>query len=616
MTDTLHDHGTRGGACCASRGHEPAASLVVKDPVCGMTVDPAKTQHHAEQEGTAYHFCSGGCRTKFLADPARYLSPAPTEAVQTPPGTIFTCPMHPEVRQEGPGACPFCGMALEPADVTAAAGPNPELLDMTRRSWIGAAGAVPVVVLAMGGHLLGDRFPLSGQTSNVIQFILASVVVFWSGLPFFERGWHSIVTRHLNMFTLVAIGTGVAWSYSAVATLFPGLFPPAFHAMDGAVGVYFEAAAVITVLVLIGQVLELKARDSTSMAIRGLLDLAPKTARRIAADGAEHDVPLDTVVVGDRLRVRPGETVPVDGLVEAGEATVDQASVTGESLPVSKRQGDAVIGGTVAQDRNSGDPCRTRRPRHAAVAHRPSRGRCAAQSRAHPAHRGPRVGLVRPGRAWRRLWRPSSSWMAVGPEPRLAYAVIAAVSVLIIACPCALGLATPMSIMVGVGRGARAGVLIRNAEALERLAKGRYGGARQDRHLDRRQAGRDRRCGRARFRRGRGDRSRGRGRAGQRTPLAQAIVEAATARGIAIGRGLWLRRTGRARGLGPGRRRDGPGRVAAVPGRTRRRRASALGRGGRRPFDAALRPCWSRSTGRWRGSWVWPTGSDPTAPPS
>ena len=399
MTDTIHHHGTRDGDCCTSRGQAAPAPLAIKDPVCGMTVDPAKTQHHAEQDGAAYHFCSGGCRTKFLADPARYLSPAPTEAVQTPPGTIFTCPMHPDVRQEGPGACPFCGMGLEPADVTAVAGANPELIDMTRRSWIGAVGAVPVVVLAMGEHLLSDRFPLSGQTSNVIQFILATVVVFWSGLPFFERGWHSLLTRHLNMFTLVAIGTGVAWSYSAVATLFPGLFPPAFHAADGAVGVYFEAAAVITVLVLIGQVLELKARDNTSMAIRGLLDLAPKTARRIAGDGAEQDVPLDTVAVDDRLRVRPGETVPVDGLVEAGEATVDQSSVTGESLPVSKRQGDAVIGGTVAQTgtlvirakRVGRDTLLSRIVRLVADAQR---------SRApHPAHRGSRVGLVRPGRA-------------------------------------------------------------------------------------------------------------------------------------------------------------------------------------------------------------------------
>ena len=474
MTEMLHEHRPSGGSCCCADVHqtatEPKSAGAAKDPVCGMTVDPEKTRHHAAHDGMAYHFCSAGCRTKFLAEPLRYLAPAPIRDVEAAPGTIFTCPMHPEVRQEGPGACPFCGMALEPAEFTAAAGPNPELADMTRRSWIGAAGAVPVVVLAMGGHLLGHRFPLAGQTSNWIQFGLASIVVFWSGLPFFERGWQSIVTRRLNMFTLVAIGTGVAWSYSAVATLVPGLFPPAFHTMDGAVGVYFEAAAVITVLVLVGQVLELKARDSTSTAIRGLLDLAPKTARRIAADGAEQDVPLDTIVAGDRLRVRPGETVPVDGAVETGEATVDQASVTGESLPVAKRQGDAVIGGTVAKtgtlviraEKVGRDTLLSRIVRLVADAQR---------SRAPIQRTADRVSAWFVPAVLAAAAAAFAVWMAVGPEPRLAYAVIAAVSVLIIACPCALGLATPMSIMVGVGRGARAGVLIRNAEALERLEK-------------------------------------------------------------------------------------------------------------------------------------------------
>ena len=472
MTEMIHDHRPDGGCCCADVGRtgpEPTTTVSVKDPVCGMTVDPATTPHHAAHDGTAYHFCSAGCRTKFLADPFRYLDPAPISA-EAAPGTIFTCPMHPEVRHVGPGACPFCGMALEPAEPMAATAPNPELADMTRRSWIGAAGAAPVVVLAMGGHLLGDRFPVAGQTSNWIQFILASVVVFWSGLPFFARGWQSIVTRHLNMFTLVAIGTGVAWGYSAAATVFPGLFPPPFHDMDGAVGVYFEAAAVITVLVLIGQVLELKARDSTSTAIRGLLDLAPKTARRIAADGAEQDVPLDTIVVGDRLRVRPGETVPVDGRVETGEATVDQASITGESMPVVKRQGDTAIGGTVSKtgtlvilaEKIGRDTLLSRIVRLVADAQR---------SRAPIQRTADRVsGWFVPAVLAAAL-AAFAVWMAVGPEPRLAYAIIAAVSVLIIACPCALGLATPMSIMVGIGRGARAGVLIRNAAALERLEK-------------------------------------------------------------------------------------------------------------------------------------------------
>ena len=473
MTEMIHDHGPDADRCCADVGETrlaPTATVAVKDPVCGMTVDPGTTQHHAAHDGAAYHFCSAGCRTKFRADPLRYLVPRPIAEAAAAPGSLFTCPMHPEVRQVGPGACPFCGMALEPAEVMAAAGHNPELADMTRRSWIGAAGAAPVVVLAMGGHLLGARFPIAGQTSNWIQFIVASAVVFWSGLPFFERGWRSIVTRHLNMFTLVAIGTGVAWGYSAVATIFPGLFPPPFHAMDGAVGVYFEAAAVITVLVLIGQVLELKARDSTSTAIRGLLDLAPQTARRIAADGAERDVPLDTIVVGDRLRVRPGETVPVDGLVETGEATVDQANITGESVPVEKRQGDAVIAGTVSKtgtlviraEKIGRDTLLSRIVQRVADAQR---------SRAPIQRTADRVsGWFVPAVLAAALVS-FAVWMGVGPEPRLAYAIIAAVSVLIIACPCALGLATPMSIMVGVGRGARAGVLIRDAAALERLEK-------------------------------------------------------------------------------------------------------------------------------------------------
>ncbi len=473
MTEVLRDH-EQGDGCCRPDADqtlsEPKAAASARDPVCGMTVDPAKTQHHAAHDGKAYHFCSAGCRTKFLADPLRYLAPTPPGAAEAAPGTIFTCPMHPEVRQEGPGACPFCGMGLEPAEFTTAAGPNPELADMTRRSWIGAAGAVPVVVLAMGGHLLGPRFPLAGQMSNWIQFVLASLVVFWSGLPFFERGWQSLVTRHLNMFTLVAIGTGVAWSYSAVATLFPDLFPPAFRAPDGAVGVYFEAAAVITVLVLVGQVLELKARDSTSTAIRGLLDLAPKTARRIATDDAEQDVPLDTIVVGDRLRVRPGETVPVDGRVVMGAATVDQASVTGESRPVAKRLGDAVLGGTVTKtgtlviraEKVGRDTLLSRIVRLVAEAQR---------SRAPIQRTADRVSAWFVPAVLAAALAAFAVWMVVGPEPRLAYAVIAAVSVLIIACPCALGLATPMSIMVGVGRGARAGVLIRSAEALERLEK-------------------------------------------------------------------------------------------------------------------------------------------------
>ena len=536
MTALLHEDRPGGRCSCGDVGQtspEPTAHASAKDPVCGMMVDPAKTQHHAAHDRTAYHFCSAGCRTKFLAEPLRYLA-APISEVEAAPGTVFTCPMHPEVRQEGPGACPFCGMALEPAEFTAAVGPNAELADMTRRSWIAAAGAVPVVVLAMGGHLLGARFPLAGQTSNGIQFVLASIVVFWSGLPFFERGWQSIVTRHLNMFTLVAIGTGVAWSYSAVATLFPGLFPPAFHGTDGAVGVYFEAAAVITVLVLLGQVLELKARDSTSTAIRGLLDLTPKTARRIAADGGEHDVPLDTIAVGDRLRVRPGGTVPVDGSVESGEATVDQASVTGESLPVAKRRGDAVIGGTVIQtgtlvlraEKVGRDTLLARIVRLVADAQR---------SRAPIQRTADRVSGWFVPAVLAAAAAAFAVWMAVGPEPRLAYAVIAAVSVLIIACPCALGLATPMSIMVGVGRGARAGVLIRNAEALERLQKVDTFVLDKTGTLT---EGKPALTGFAVAPGFREDEVIGLAAAverGSEHPIAQAILEAATARGLAVG---------------------------------------------------------------------------------
>ncbi len=466
MTETL-DRSGHADSCGMSHRHA-AAPETSKDPVCGMTVDPAKTAHHAEHGGTIYHFCCNGCRTKFEADPTRFLSPLPREAPPAPLGSIYTCPMDPEVRQIGPGACPICGMALEPEEVTAEAGPNVELIDMRRRAGWAGAGTLPVVVLAMGADLWDDRFPLRGPVSNGLQLVLASLVVVWAGWPFIARGWASLRSRHLNMFTLVMIGTGVAWAYSVFATLVPGLFPPAFHTMDGAVGVYFEAAAVITLLVLIGQVLELKARDSTSTAIRGLLDLAPKTARRIAPDGTEADVALDAILVGDRLRLRPGETVPVDGTVESGEATLDQSSVTGESLPVSKRAGDAVIGGTVS--RNGALVIRADKVGRDTLLSRIVQLVTQAQRSRAPIQRtADRVaGWFVPAV----LLAAAAAfvvWMVVGPEPRFAFATIAAVSVLIIACPCALGLATPMSIMVGMGRGARAGILIRDAEALQRL---------------------------------------------------------------------------------------------------------------------------------------------------
>lgn len=460
-----HAHSSSG--CCA--GHAPA-DTDVKDPVCGMAVDPTTTSHHATHEGRDYHFCSEGCRSKFIADPQRYLSAPKPEAEPVIPGTIWTCPMHPEIRQDHPGACPICGMALEPEIATGDAGPSAELLDMTRRFWVSLALAIPVLVLEMGGHLFPALHHIvSERASTWIQLLLATPVVLWGGRPFFERGWLSLKTRHLNMFTLIAMGTGVAWAYSMVATLAPGIFPAAFRE-GGTVAVYFEAAAVITVLVLLGQVLELRARERTSGAIKALLNLAPKAARRITAEGQEEEISLDAVVIGDRLRVRPGEKVPVDGSVEEGRSAIDESMVTGESLPVAKEAGANVIGGTLNQsgalviraERIGRDTMLARIVQMVAEA---QRSRAPIQRLADqvagwfvPAVLG--VALL-----------AFIAWGIWGPEPRLAHGLIAAVAVLIIACPCALGLATPMSIMVGVGRGAGLGVLIKNAEALERLEK-------------------------------------------------------------------------------------------------------------------------------------------------
>ena len=308
----------------------------VIDPVCGMTVNPHTTPHRHTHQGHPYYFCSAGCRTKFAADPAKYLSPEHAAAEPAPAGTVYTCPMHPEVRQIGPGPCPICGMALEPEITTAATGPNPELADMTRRFWIGLLFTFPVLVLDMGEHLFGAHAWIDRMLSNWLQFAFATPVVLWAGWPFFERGWQSLRTRSLNMFTLIALGTGVAYGYSVVATLAPGLFPAALRGHGGAVAVYFEAAAVITVLVLLGQVLELKAREATSGAIRALLDLQPTTAWHVIDDNNDEVVPLDQVVVGDLLRVRPGEHIPVDGEVVEGSSSVDESMVTGESMPAAK----------------------------------------------------------------------------------------------------------------------------------------------------------------------------------------------------------------------------------------------------------------------------------------
>jgi Cu+-exporting ATPase len=440
-----------------------------KDPVCGMDVDPSTAEHTAEHGGKVFHFCSAGCWTIFFSDPGRYLSPHTQQDTSASADVIYTCPMHPEVRQRGPGACPICGMALEPETITAAPLPNAELSDMTRRLWIGALLAIPVVVLDMSGHLFGEHVLVGPAGSRWVQTLLATPVVLWAGWPFFVRGWHSLASRNLNMFTLIAMGTGVAWTYSVIATLAPGWLST-LPAGDGGHGppVYFEAAAVITVLVLLGQVLELRAREQTGGAIRALLDLAPKRARRIGSDGAEHDVPLDAVMVGDRLRVRPGESIPVDGAVVEGRSAVDESMVTGESMPVSKTEGGDVIAGTINQTGSL--VIRAEKiGRDTMLAKIVQLVGEAQRSRAPMQRLADRVS------AW---FVPTVvtvailaffAWMMWGPQPRLPFAVIAAVSVLIVACPCALGLATPMSIMVGVGRAARAGVLVRHAEELERL---------------------------------------------------------------------------------------------------------------------------------------------------
>jgi P-type Cu+ transporter len=465
--------GASGSRATAAHDHHRASVAEgLRDPVCGMTVDPKTTAHRQSFAGHTYYFCSAGCQAKFVAEPRKYLGseagdpPAPP----VPPGTLYTCPMHPQIRQSGPGSCPICGMALEPILATAEAGPNPELVDMTRRLWIGLVLAIPVVALEMGGHLTNLHMLLGQALSNWIQLVIATPVVLWAGWPFFVRGFKSVVTRNLNMFTLIAMGTGVAWVYSVVATFAPWIFPAAFRGEGGAVAVYFEAAAVITVLVLLGQVLELRAREQTSGAIRALLDLAPRTARRLKDDGTDEEVGLDIVAVGDRLRVRPGEKVPVDGSLIEGRSSLDESMVTGESMPVTKEAGAKVIGGTLNQtgtfvmraEKVGRDTMLAQIVQMVATA---QRSRAPIQRLADQVAGWfvPTVILV--------ALVAFAAWAIYGPEPRFAYGLVAAVTVLIIACPCALGLATPMSIMVGVGRGALAGVLIKNAEALERMER-------------------------------------------------------------------------------------------------------------------------------------------------
>jgi len=473
-------------SCCAPPANDPgltkdAAAPSARDqsldPVCAMAVDPITAKNHVEHDGHTYYFCGAGCKSKFLKDPTQYLSPNPRPVPSEPSapsvhGTIYTCPMHPQIRRNEPGSCPICGMALEPEGVPEAEGANPELKDMTRRFVIGAVLATPIFVLEMGGHLglFNTENFLSMAASLWIQFALATPIVLWCALPFFQRAWASLLNRSPNMFTLIALGVGAAYGFSLVATFAPGLFPAGLHQHGGMIPVYFEAAAVVTVLVLLGQVLELRAREKTGGAIRALLKLAPRTARRIRADGADEEVSLDQVHVGDRLRVRPGEAIPVDGSVTEGASSVDESMVTGESMPVEKVVGAKLIGGTIngtgavvmTAQKVGADTLLSRIVHMVADAQR---------------SRAPIQRLADSVAAW---FVPAvmicaalafAAWMIWAPAPALGLAVVAAVSVLIIACPCALGLATPMSIMVGVGKGASAGVLVKNAEALERFEK-------------------------------------------------------------------------------------------------------------------------------------------------
>ncbi|OQM75692.1 heavy metal translocating P-type ATPase [Manganibacter manganicus] len=450
---------------------EPDAYLEATDPVCGMKVDRSTAKHFTRHEGKGYYFCSSGCQDKFEAKPETYLGARPA-AEPMVVGTQYTCPMHPEIVRDKPGSCPICGMALEPMGVpTGDEGPNPELIDFTRRFWVSVVLSVPVFILAMGPMVgLPFREWIGERLAVWIEFALATPVVLWAALPFFRRGYESFVNKSPNMWTLIAIGVGAAYAYSVVATLFPGIFPHQFRGHGGTVPVYFEAAAVIVTLVFLGQVLELRARERTGSAIRALLDLAPKTARRIAEDGSEADFPLEDVQSGDRLRVRPGDSVPVDGTVLEGRSSVDESMISGEPLPVEKTEGDALTGGTL--NKNGSLVMRAEKvgkdtmlSQIVEMVAKAQRSRAPIQGLADRVsyYFVPTVVLV--------AILAFIVWAIFGPEPSMTFAIVSAVSVLIIACPCALGLATPMSIMTATGRGAQAGVLIKDAEALERFAK-------------------------------------------------------------------------------------------------------------------------------------------------
>ncbi|MBY5723477.1 heavy metal translocating P-type ATPase [Rhizobium leguminosarum] len=516
--DHHHGHANRDNHCCSGHDQEKHAEAVIRDPVCGMTVDPRVGKPSLDYDGRTYHFCSEGCRTKFAAAPQDYLSAkdpvcgmtvdrsaakhflkangekfyfcsaacqakfeADPEAYRNgnrpaaqpaPKGTLYTCPMHPEVVSDRPGDCPKCGMALEPMGIPPEdEGPNPELVDFIRRLWVSAILAIPLLALGMGPMLgLPLRETIGEPQATIIELLLATPVVLWAAPPFFRRALASLVNRSPNMWTLIGLGVGTAYVYSVVATLAPGIFPMSFRGHGDAVPVYFEAAAVIVALVFVGQVLELKARERTGSAIRALLDLAPKTARRIDAEGSENDVPVDDIQPGDRLRVRPGERVPVDGSVLEGQSTVDESMMSGEPLPVEKSKGDSLTGGTInkngslvmAAEKVGADTVLSRIVDMVAKAQR---------SRAPIQGAVDRVSAVFVPAVVAIAILAFIVWAAIGPEPSMANGLLAAVAVLIIACPCALGLATPMSIMIATGRGAQEGVLIKDAEALERFSK-------------------------------------------------------------------------------------------------------------------------------------------------
>ncbi|PIR39767.1 MAG: copper-translocating P-type ATPase [Alphaproteobacteria bacterium CG11_big_fil_rev_8_21_14_0_20_39_49] len=471
-----HSHETKKehSCCCAGKKEKMDChrKSAIKDPVCGMDVDPKKTEHHFTHKGQEYHFCSSKCLGKFKASPEKYINKEEYTANQNvPEGVIYTCPMHPEVEQIGPGSCPKCGMALEPKG-GAIDEDKSELIDMTRRFWICAVLSIPTLLLVMLDHLPGKPMEayISSTTALWVEFALATPVMLWGAIPFFKKAWASVVNRHLNMFSLIALGTGVAYVYSVIAMLLPDIFPAEMQMANGYPDVYFEAAAVIITLVMLGQVMELRARSQTNSAIRALLDLAPKTARILREDGSEEDVPLDKVQLGDKLRVRPGESVPVDGVIMEGSSTIDESMITGESMPVTKKSGDNVTGATLNQTggfvmeaKRVGSETVLSQIVHMVAEAQRSRAPIQKMADIVAGYFVPVVVAISVITA--------IVWSIWGPEPALSFAVINAVAVLIIACPCAVGLATPMSIMVGTGRGAQVGILIKNAESLELMEK-------------------------------------------------------------------------------------------------------------------------------------------------